>query len=223
MSDTLIRPFLASRHLNLFLGITLCGEIYFFTSNADFSGYTVQSGRPGNVPSPPGRAPPLLTDRPPAPPAGCSAPQSTPIPLSSIGSPEEDVGRSSSRATVVPLLQPADGSRRPPSRPQLALSCLESARTAIDQGRDRDALRLYSYIASEFPDLALSQYARVGQALLTYEAGDASDAILELEDEAAAFVGSAEIHAALAALLYVERPGLAFRAEEVSPRHVSHF
>ena len=182
----------------------------------------MQSGRPGNVPSPPGRAPPLLVDRPPAPP-GCSAPESTPIPFSSIGSPEEEVGKSSSRATVVPLLRPAEGGRRPPSRPQLALSCLESARTAIDQGRNRDALRLYSYIASEFPDLALSQYARVGQALLTYEAGDASDAILELEDEAVAFVGSAEIHAALAALLYVERPGLAFRAEEVSPRHVSHF
>ena len=51
--------------------------------------------------------------------------------------------------------------------------------------------------------------------MMTYEAGDASDAILELEDEAIGLVGSAEIHAALAALMYVERPGLAFRAEEV--------
>ena len=50
---------------------------------------------------------------------------------------------------------------------------------------------------------------------MMYEAGDASDAILELEDEAIGLVGSAEIHAALAALMYVERPGLAFRAEEV--------
>ena len=188
----------------------------------------MQSGRPGNVPSPPGRAPPLFTDRPPAPP-GCSAPGiagSIPIPAASVSSPEEAAATLvwGSRGTAgVPSLQSADGSRNPPTRPQLALSCLESARAAIDQGRDRDALRLYSYIASEFPDLALSQYARVGQALLTYEAGDASDAILELEDEAVAFVGSAEIHAALAALLYVERPGLAFRAEEVSPRHVSHF
>ena len=51
--------------------------------------------------------------------------------------------------------------------------------------------------------------------MLTYEAGDASDAILELEDEAGAMVGTAEIHAALAALLHAERPSLSFRAEEV--------
>ena len=64
-------------------------------------------------------------------------------------------------------------------------------------------------------DARTQRSARVGQAMLTYEAGDVSDAILELEDEATALVGSAEIHAALAALMYTERPTLAFRAEEV--------
>ena len=38
-----------------------------------------------------------------------------------------------------------------------------SARTAVDQGRYAEALRLYSFMASEFSDLALSEYARVGQ------------------------------------------------------------
>ena len=38
-----------------------------------------------------------------------------------------------------------------------------SAWEAADKGRYAEALRLYSFIASEFPDLALSEYARVGQ------------------------------------------------------------
>jgi hypothetical protein len=49
-----------------------------------------------------------------------------------------------------------------------------------------------------------------------FQAGQTSDAILALEDEVFKMVGSAELHAALAALLYTERPGLGFRAEEVS-------
>lgn len=52
-------------------------------------------------------------------------------------------------------------------------------------------------------------------AAASLQVGQTSDAILALEDEAAQMVGSAEIHAALAALLYEERPSLAFRAEEV--------
>ncbi|GAX78684.1 hypothetical protein CEUSTIGMA_g6122.t1 [Chlamydomonas eustigma] len=95
-----------------------------------------------------------------------------------------------------------------------ALSCLTAARIATDQGQYDGALLLYNYIATKFPDLALSAYARVGRALMLYQTGNTSDAILALEDEAVPLVGSAEIHAALAVLLYNERPSLAFRAEE---------
>ncbi len=52
-------------------------------------------------------------------------------------------------------------------------------------------------------------------ALWGSQVGRTSDAILSLEDEAYVMVGSAEIHAALAGLLYTERPTLVFRAEEV--------
>lgn len=42
-----------------------------------------------------------------------------------------------------------------------------------------------------------------------------SDALLTLEDEEAVLRGAAQVHAALAGILYVERPRLVIRAEEV--------
>jgi hypothetical protein len=45
--------------------------------------------------------------------------------------------------------------------------------------------------------------------------GRTSDALLALEDQEAAVKGTAEVHAALAAVLWRERPLLAFRAEQV--------
>ncbi|KAG1653121.1 hypothetical protein FOA52_009065 [Chlamydomonas sp. UWO 241] len=99
-------------------------------------------------------------------------------------------------------------------RAKTALATLQAARQAVDDGRYDDALGLYSLLASDFPDLALAEYGRVGRAMLLYQAGQTSDAILALEDEVFKMVGSAELHAALAALLYTERPGLGFRAEE---------
>lgn len=95
-----------------------------------------------------------------------------------------------------------------------ALDCLRQARTAVDQMQYDVAMERYTYMVQEFPDLALSAYARVGRAMLLYQIGRTSDAILALEAEASALVGSAEIHAALAALLYSERPNLVFRAEQ---------
>lgn len=52
------------------------------------------------------------------------------------------------------------------------------------------------------------------------QVGRTSDAILALEDEEVALRGSAEVHAALAALMYTERPSLKFRAEQVGRKHV---
>lgn len=53
-----------------------------------------------------------------------------------------------------------------------------------------------------FPDFALAEYARVSRALLLYELGRTSDALLQLEDEEIILRGRPEVHAALAAMLY---------------------
>ncbi len=53
-----------------------------------------------------------------------------------------------------------------------------------------------------------------GYAANACQVGQVSNAILELEDEEVAFRGSAEVHAALAAMLYAERPQQRLRAEQ---------
>ncbi|MEW5302820.1 MAG: hypothetical protein WDW38_004068 [Sanguina aurantia] len=75
-------------------------------------------------------------------------------------------------------------------------------------------METYTAIIKEYPDFALTEYARIGRALLLYQLGSTSDAILELQDEEVAMQGRAEVHAAMAALLYTERPLQALRAEE---------
>ncbi|GLI60309.1 hypothetical protein VaNZ11_002425, partial [Volvox africanus] len=95
-----------------------------------------------------------------------------------------------------------------------ALQLLTSAREAVDEGQHDLALELYDRLVSEHPDLALAEYGRIGRAMMLYQVGRTSDSILALEDEEVAMRGAAELHAALAALLYTERPNLALRAEE---------
>lgn len=50
--------------------------------------------------------------------------------------------------------------------------------------------------------------------VLLRQTGNTSRSILELEDEEVALRGYAEVHAALAAVLYAERPGQRLRAEQ---------
>ena len=76
------------------------------------------------------------------------------------------------------------------------------------------ALDDYTSIAQRFPGLAISNYARVGRALMLYQTGNASEAILELQDLEASLRGYAEVHAALARILYSERPSEISYAEE---------
>ncbi|KAF5833359.1 hypothetical protein DUNSADRAFT_10400 [Dunaliella salina] len=95
-----------------------------------------------------------------------------------------------------------------------AIRLLKEAEENIDKGRFQEALNAYTYITGRYGDLALAEYAKIGRSLCLYQVGRASDAILLLEDEEVTFRGSAQVHAALAALLYAERPSLAFRAEE---------
>ncbi len=75
------------------------------------------------------------------------------------------------------------------------------------------ALQTYSYITHTYPDLAIVQYARIKHALLLYQAGKTTDAVLEMEGEEEELRGNAEVHAALAAMLYSETPKQINRAE----------
>ncbi len=64
------------------------------------------------------------------------------------------------------------------------------------------------------PDFATTEYARLSRAEMLYQQNFVSDAILQLEDLEVALRGYAEVHAALAAILYVERPARVQQAEQ---------
>ena len=64
------------------------------------------------------------------------------------------------------------------------------------------ALADYTQIVDTYPDLAITEYARVDRALLLYQTGHQLEAILELEGQESSMRGYAEVHAALAAMLY---------------------
>ena len=54
------------------------------------------------------------------------------------------------------------------------------------------ALSHYDEIVHRFPDLAITEYARIHRAIFLYQTGNASRAILELEDEEVNMRGLAE-------------------------------
>ena len=62
--------------------------------------------------------------------------------------------------------------------------------------------------------MAITNYARIHRALLLYQTGSKSQAILEFEDLEASLRGYAEVHAAIATLVYNERPSEISYAEE---------
>lgn len=71
----------------------------------------------------------------------------------------------------------------------------------------------YTLITHTYPDLAITQYAKIQRALLLYQVGQQSEAVLELEGEEADLRGNSEVHAALAAMFYAESPKQVNRAE----------
>ncbi|GJP36171.1 hypothetical protein CLOM_g20696, partial [Closterium sp. NIES-68] len=85
-----------------------------------------------------------------------------------------------------------------------AVRALEEGRRAQGEGRWADALALYTEVQESYPDLALSVYGKVGRALMEYEVGDVRTAITRLRVLSVEFKGYPEVHAALAAALYVE-------------------
>ena len=87
-----------------------------------------------------------------------------------------------------------------------AIDIWKGAQQAQADGEYSLACSLYSSLIEEYNDLALSERARIGLALMEYELGKVEDAILELEDLEIALRGNPEVHAALASIVYKERP-----------------
>jgi hypothetical protein len=97
-------------------------------------------------------------------------------------------------------------SQREKSRIQTALRIFSTAESDQKEGRYADALVGYESVITNYPDLALAERARVSRALMEYQMNKVSMAILHLKDEEIALRGDAEVHCALAAILYSERP-----------------
>jgi len=86
-----------------------------------------------------------------------------------------------------------------------AVGLLELGRELQARGEFPEALASFTRVVAEYADLALSEYARVGRALVLYEIGDRDQSIAEMEDVSIALKGYPEIHAALAAALYADK------------------
>ncbi|CAM0146395.1 unnamed protein product [Urochloa decumbens] len=86
-----------------------------------------------------------------------------------------------------------------------AVGLLELGRELQARGEFSQALASFTRVVREYADLALSEYARVGRALVLYEIGDRDESIAEMEDVSIALKGYPEIHAALAAALYADK------------------
>lgn len=86
-----------------------------------------------------------------------------------------------------------------------AVELLERGRELQAQGDFTQALRFFTQVVESYKDLALSDYARVGRALVLYEVGNRDESIAEMEDVSISLKGYPEVHAALAAALYVDK------------------
>ena len=86
-----------------------------------------------------------------------------------------------------------------------AVRLLDAGRELQARGEFAGALASFTAVVSGYKDLALSEYARVGRAVVLYEIGDRDESITEMEDVSVALKGYPEIHAALAAALYADK------------------
>ncbi|XP_062148862.1 uncharacterized protein LOC133857609 [Alnus glutinosa] len=89
-----------------------------------------------------------------------------------------------------------------------AVDLLDKGRELQAKGDFNQALGYYTQVVEKYKDLAFSDYARVGRALALYEVGDREEAIAEMEDVSISLKGYPEVHAALAAALYVDKHAL---------------
>jgi len=89
-----------------------------------------------------------------------------------------------------------------------AVDLLDKGRELQAKGDFGQALGYYTQVVENYKDFAFSDYARVGRALALYEVGDRQEAIAEMEDVSISLKGYPEVHAALAAALYVDKHAL---------------
>ncbi|KAL4632586.1 uncharacterized protein LOC142630883 [Castanea sativa] len=89
-----------------------------------------------------------------------------------------------------------------------AVELLDKGRELQAQGDFNQALQYFTQVVEKYKDFAFSDYARVGRALALYEVGDRDEAIAEMEDVSISLKGYPEVHAALAAALYVDKHAL---------------
>ena len=107
-----------------------------------------------------------------------------------------------------------DAGQRDKDRIADALQLLLKAKGDQANGEYAAALEGYNKVIQNYSDLALSERARVGRALMEYQLGMVTQALLHLNDEEIALRGDAEVHAALASVYYVEKPEEVSLAEE---------
>ncbi|KAF8404357.1 hypothetical protein HHK36_009240 [Tetracentron sinense] len=90
-------------------------------------------------------------------------------------------------------------------RVSVAVELLEKGKELQAQGDFNGALEYFTQVVKDYKEFAFSDYARVGRALALYEIGDREEAIAEMEDVSISLKGYPEVHAALAAALYVDK------------------
>ncbi|KAF6167184.1 hypothetical protein GIB67_029822 [Kingdonia uniflora] len=86
-----------------------------------------------------------------------------------------------------------------------AVELLDKGREFQAQGDFIQALNYFTQVVNDYKEFAFSDYARVGRAISLYEVGDREEAIAEMEDVSISLKGYPEVHAALAAALYVDK------------------
>lgn len=134
-------------------------------------------------------------------------PAAASIPLSSPP-PQEQQRRALGQLGVAVRRPPSISSTRQPSEEPVSVqiekvAALKAASEAAAASGDyTEALRCETEIVQRYGDLALAERARVRRALLLFQVGRSEDALYQLEDEEVALRGNAEVHAALAAVLY---------------------
>lgn len=94
------------------------------------------------------------------------------------------------------------------------LGLMSQAEEASQHGDYKGAYNCYEAIIRGYPDLALAERARIKRALLAYQLDMVDQTLAQLEDAAEVLKGSPEVHAALAAVLWVEVPLARSRAEQ---------
>lgn len=76
------------------------------------------------------------------------------------------------------------------------------ARSAEGRNDYGEALACYEEIISSFPELAITEYARISRGLNLFQLGRKSDAILQMDELTVTLRGKSEVHAALAVMEY---------------------